>query len=155
MRRALAACAALLVTAAPASATDPTDRLMPAVWTGDGTVSPAWPPIPTPGADPTVTIVGTVDPVKGSTGTCSASWQEDPSGVPWGVPFTLTTGLYCDGGVAHWSGGCIVTRFATIKLTCLPPDGAVVTADLAVVPSEAPFVSRFTFAGPIERSKPL
>lgn len=155
MRRALAVAAALTLAATPAAATDPLDRVEPAVWSGDGTVSPAWPPVPLPGSDPTVIISGPVQRVKGTGGTCTSVWWEDPAGLPWGVPFGLSAGLWCDGGVASWSGRCVVTRFATIRLVCFAEaDGAVVEAELAIVPSEAPFVSRFTFAGTLTRTKP-
>jgi hypothetical protein len=149
---ALLACA---LSAAPAAATDPLDRVEPAVWTGNGHVSPAWPPVPVAGSDPWVTVSGPVQRMQGAGGTCTSAWWEDPSGLPWGMPFQFAAWLSCDGGVASWSGSCVVTRFATIRLVCFADaDGAVVEAELAVVPSEVPFVSRFTFAGTLTRTKP-
>ncbi|HEX8004468.1 MAG TPA: hypothetical protein VF519_17405 [Mycobacteriales bacterium] len=160
LRRGLAATALALAAGAtfaapPAAATtDPADRAVTATWTGTGSAGPDWPVFPTIG-DRYVSVSGTVTPVRGAPGTCSAWWLEDPSGVPYGAPIGLTAVLSCGGGVAGWSGGCVVTRYVTIELTCTPADGAIVQASLAVVPDAGPPFGGFTFAGTLTRTKPV
>lgn len=154
----VACCVSLaMAMAGPAAASGPTDVVDVALWSGTGHVHSGWLPIATPG-DRLIALSGPAETVSGQAASCHVAYWEDPSGLVHGMPFQ-PVGLNCDGALAHWSGACVAVRMVTLQLTCLPPDGAVVRADVAIVPSDqpenAPFVREFTFAGTIKRTTPL
>ncbi len=145
LRAGIAAAACCLSLTGPAGAAPATAG----TWTGTGTVSyPLVSPLPLPGGDPIFVLDGTVTLADGTSGSCAATWWEDPSGLLAGVPFGLTAGMYCTGAVSHLSGSCVVTRVVTVSLVCLSTPGQKVVAELAIVPADVPMTA-FAFAGPI------
>jgi hypothetical protein len=143
VRRALAAAAATLALASPASAAPQ----LTGVWTGSGSMAMGewYSPVPLPG-DVYVTVSGPVAIVGGGTASCSGWWWEDPSGYATGRWFA--GGLSCSGAFTA-SAPCVSQREALVVHLVCPTFAHVMTATFAITPSDLLPTRHFEFRGTV------
>jgi len=142
VRRVLAAAAATLALATPASAAPQ----VTGTWAGTGTLLIApWNSVPPAPGDVLVSVTGPLRAVGGATATCSAWWWEDPSGYATGI--WRAGGLSCTGDVTV-STGCVSLREAlVVQLACVGTAGEAAAANLVITPLELLPTYHFTFTG--------